>query len=74
MFEIIVMLCEKFPGFTPISIRQEKAGEVFLMLERYVEYLLHKENEENGVNLSKGEKMYKRGDRIIVERPAKNWY
>ncbi len=68
------MLCEKFPGVTPISIRQEKAGEVFLMLERYVEYLLHKENEENGVNLSKSEKMYKRGDRIIVERPAKNWY
>ncbi len=44
------------------------------MLERYVEYLMRKENEENGVDISKGEKMYKRGDSIIIERPVKNWY
>ena len=36
------------------------------MLERYTEYLMHKENEENGVNLSKGEKMYKRGGKICL--------
>lgn len=33
-FEIEVSLSERFPGMTPISIRRERASEVFLLVRR----------------------------------------
>lgn len=31
-------LCERFPGYTPLSLRREKAREVFIFLDRFSRY------------------------------------
>lgn len=43
LFEMEVMLCERFPAFTPISLRREKATEVFNLITRYNIYSAKKQ-------------------------------
>jgi asparagine synthetase A len=38
LFESTVNLCERFPALTPLSLRKEKAREVFLLIVRYNNY------------------------------------
>lgn len=38
MFEMQVNLCERFPAFTPLMLRKEKARHVFRMFIRYLKY------------------------------------
>ena len=33
-----VNLCERFPSMTPLSLRKERAREVFLLISRYNKY------------------------------------
>lgn len=34
-----VSLCKVFPAFSPISLRKEKAVEVFKLIDRYTKYI-----------------------------------
>ena len=58
-----VNMCKEFPGMTPISLRKERAREVFIMIARY-NRLSRKKKEQN-----------KTGKRKIIRRPASdNWF
>ena len=35
---MIFKLCERFPGFTPLSLRRERAREVFAMIVEFTKY------------------------------------
>ena len=62
MFEMEVNLCEKFPALTPLSLRREKAREVFTMIARFNRY-------------SKRKKKREKGGKKIIRRPASdNWF
>jgi hypothetical protein len=37
-FEMAVNLSERFPSMTPLTLRREKAREVFLLISRYNRY------------------------------------
>jgi hypothetical protein len=41
------MLCERFPGCTPFSVRRERAREVFEVVVRFKRYAAH-EKKNNG--------------------------
>lgn len=58
-----VNMCKEFPGMTPISLRKERAREVFIMIARY-----------NRLSRKKKEQK-KTGKRKIIRRPASdNWF
>ena len=55
-------LCEKFPAMTPLSLRREKAREVFILITRFNRY-------------SKQKKKREKGGKKIIRRPASdNWF
>lgn len=57
-----VSMCKEFPGMTPISLRKEKAREVFIMISRYNQY-------------SGRKKKQKKTGKKIIRRPASdNWF
>ena len=63
LFEIEINLCERFPSFTPISLRQEKAREVFILIKRYNNY--SKKQKKNTTKEGK----------TIIRRPASDtWF
>lgn len=33
-----ITLCDRFPAYTPTSLRRERAHEVFLLINRYSKY------------------------------------
>ena len=37
-FELEMSLCERFPAMTPLSIRKERAVDVFRLIVRYAGY------------------------------------
>ncbi len=56
-------LCEKFPAMTPLSLRREKAREVFILITRFNKW--SKKNKKQGKN----------GGKKIIRRPASdNWF
>ena len=57
-----VTMCEKFPGLTPISLRKEKAREVFIMIARFNKYAKKKKKQEKG------------GTKIIRRPASDNWF
>jgi len=66
LFELTVSLCDRFPAYTPTSIRETRAREVFLMVNR-----LNKSNKNNktGNAIKPGSKT--KG----IRRPAgDNWF
>jgi hypothetical protein len=54
-------LSERFPSMTPLTLRQEKAREVFLLINRYNRY-------------SKKEAKKKKGKNIIRKPAGDNWF
>jgi hypothetical protein len=55
-------LCERFTAMTPLSLRKEKAREVFILISRYNNY--SKKNGNNGDQKPK-----------IIRRPASDtWF
>ena len=63
LFEIEVNLCERFPAMTPLTLRKEKAREVFILIKRYNRYS------------KKQKKEAKSGGKKIIRRPAgDNWF
>ena len=58
-----VNLCERFPAMSPLTLRKEKAREVFLLINRYS---IYSKNEQ---------KTKKNGGKRIIRRPAgDNWF
>lgn len=48
LFEMTLQVCDRFPAFTPISIREEDAEEVINMFARFVTLARRKEAEKSG--------------------------
>lgn len=65
LFEMEMALCDRFAQFTPLSLRREKAREVFTMIVRFNRYMA-KENKRN--------KRTKDGKRIIRKPAGDNWF
>lgn len=59
-----MMLCNRFPSLTPLSIRKERAYEVFLLLKKYVEYNKREEKKPKQNN----------GKRIIRKPAGDDWF
>ncbi len=59
-----MMLCNRFPSLTPLSIRKERAYEVFLLLKKYVEYNKREEKKQKQNN----------GKRIIRKPAGDDWF
>lgn len=63
LFSLQLDLCERFPAMTPLSLRKEKAREVFLLINRYSTY---SQKEQKNID-SDGTK--------IIRRPAgDDWF
>lgn len=61
LFESEVGLCERFTGLTPLTLRKEKAREVFILITRYNNYSLYREKNKN--------------KKKIIKKPASdNWF
>lgn len=61
IFEMQVNLCERFPAMTPLSLRKERAKDVFTLFTRYIKYANKK-----GKN---------KGKKKIIRRPASDtWF
>lgn len=61
LFDIQISLCERFPTLTPLSLRREKAREVFLLISR-----LNKHTRKENV---------KKEDKQVIRKPAgDNWF
>jgi hypothetical protein len=61
LFEMEVNLSERFPAMTPLTLRKERAHEVFLLINRYNRY-------------SKKEAKQKNGKRIIRRPAGDDWF
>lgn len=64
-------LCQRYPGFTPLNIRREKVGEVFLLVNR----INDKERRKKGIGKDEEIRKDSKG-RIHIRRKAMNdnWY
>jgi len=61
-------LCERFPAMTPLSIRREKAVDVFTLVVRYSNY--SSSQQENAEKAQKNA-----GKPKIIRRPASDtWF
>ena len=58
-----ITLCDRFPAYTPTSIRRERAREIFLLITR-----LNKHNRKKKKNTTKD------GKRIIRRPASDNWF
>ena len=60
LFEMQMNLSERFPALSPLSLRREKAREVFILLSRYNRY---------------ARKLRRSGGKKIIRKPAgDNWF
>ena len=41
IFDVVMMLCDRFPGCTPFTVRKEKAREVFEVVVLYTRHAKH---------------------------------
>ena len=58
-----ITLCDRFPAYTPTSIRRDRAREIFLLITR-----LNKHNRKKKKNTTKD------GKRIIRRPASDNWF
>lgn len=63
-FEMTVGLCRYFPGLTPLSLRQSKAREVFILFRRFMDY---NEKEQNKQDVKSGKK-------AIRKKAGDDWF
>lgn len=61
LFEMEMSLAERFPSMTPLTLRREKAREVFLLLSRFKLYAKRQNKAKNGA-------------RIIRKPAGDNWF
>lgn len=59
-FDIEVNLCERFPALTPFKIRQQRAYEVFLLINRLNNYTASKNKEQKTINTDNNKKVIRR--------------
>jgi hypothetical protein len=62
LFDMEMVLSERFPAMTPLTLRREKAREVFLLISRYNRYS------------KKQRKKQKNGKNIIRKPAGDNWF
>lgn len=63
LFELDVILCERFPAFTPLNLRRERAADVFCLIADLTSYL----ERENKRKANDGKK--------VIRRPAgDDWF
>lgn len=67
LFDIQMSLCKIFPALTPLTLRREKAREVFLLINRYNKHSL-KNNNGNKTNTTQN------GVRVIRRKAGDNWF
>lgn len=60
-------LSERFPGMNPLSIRRERAKEVFLLIRRLSKY--NRTDKETG-----GEVTYQGNKKIIKVKAPDTWF
>lgn len=56
-----IALCDRFPAFTPLSLRRERAREVFLLINRFNNY----SDKENNP---------KSNERVIHKQADNSWF
>ena len=66
LFNITVSLCKCFPAFTPLSLRRERARDVFLLIRRFNEY--SDREQKNKAQTTKN------GKRIIRRPAGDDWF
>lgn len=64
LFEMEMNLSERFPSMTPLTLRREKAREVFLLLNRYNRYSKKQAKQQKQKN----------GKRIIRRPAGDDWF
>ena len=62
-----LVLSERFPSMTPITIRKEKNGEVFKLIKRLGEHI-QRDKEING------EIVEYHGRRVLKKKAGDNWF
>lgn len=68
-FELDVMICEKFPALTPLSLRRERAADVFELISNLIDYL-ERENIRKAKEIKRGGKK-----RNVIRVPAgDDWF
>lgn len=67
LFEVELILAERFRDMTPIRVRAERSGEVFKFLKRYGEHI-KRDREKNG------EIIEKNGKRILRRKAGDDWF
>ncbi len=60
MFEIEVGMCERFPAMSPLSLRKERANDVFRLVAQFTEYAW--KNTSNN------------GKQVIRRRAGDDWF
>lgn len=70
-FDMTDSLCQRYPGITPLNIRREKVGEVFLLINR----INKRERRKKGIGENEQVQKDSKG-RIHIRRKATNdnWY
>ena len=66
-FDVEVTISERFQGITPLSIRKEKAREVFLLIRRLSKY--NRTDKKTG-----GERIIKGNKEIIRVKAPDTWF
>lgn len=67
LFDMQMSLCKIFPAMTPLTLRREKAREVFLLISRHNEHSA-KNNNGNKTNTTQ------KGVRVIRRKASNNWF
>lgn len=71
MFDMQINLCERFPAMTPLTVRREKAREVFILIRRLNEHSIL-EQQKNPVKLNN--KGNESTGKIIRKRAGDDWF
>lgn len=61
-----MILSERFTSLTPIRIRQERASEIFILMERLGDYIQRQKKAAPKIN--------KQGKRVIRRPAGDNWF
>lgn len=70
-FDLELTLCDRFPSFTPISLRRERAKEVFLLMKR----LIRKTEREEKEKYKGGKIITTTSGKKILRKPAgDDWF
>ena len=59
--ELEVRMCDRFPAMSPLSMRKERANDVFRMVAQYSEFARKENNKKNG-------------KQIIRRRAGDDWF